>query len=402
MNDELQTRLRDALDAAARTIPDHAPAPGLPVSPPERHRPARRTLIALGAAAAVLLVVGVPIAARNLTRDTPGPALAPCPEPTPTTPVLPNRPKQDGVMDWSDGLPAGPPPTAPYTLTDTKGAGYLQDGGIRLALPSGQFVRIVERLGCDWLVLRGQDRWSGRADVGVLSPAGEFRQLGRTDDRATLSPDGAQVAYVPRDRSEVVIADVATGRQLDRLAVPAKTYVLAWNPDGIWFDRPETEGDASVWKPGAEPREVRHDGHDFHMYRSTDRMVVQPSSSTSDRCVRVVTLESDGRLTEVMRRCGQDREAILSPDGNLLLTGDGKAYRVPANTPTALSVPSDPVPQLYPNGVWEDNTHLLLEANIGGDNAGGRYVLVRCDAVTGDCERIYDDSRRLNLQLAER
>jgi hypothetical protein len=411
MNDNLENRLRDALDAGARTVPDGPPPDDLAtvVDNGGGRRPST-LLIAVAAAAAVVTAITVPYAVR---RDSPAPPLqAPCPGAASVSPVLPATPPAVRITGSpappteADRLPEGPPPRVPYTVTDATGAGYLQDGTTRVTLAAGLQVKVIDRLDCSWLVARkktGEEL--GTTEFGVLRPSGQFTRLGASVSRAGglglsvgLAPDATKVAYTTLtagNNARLVVLDLATGRELASRQVRADTAVLAWNGRGVWLhhgdgvDRPHR---FSRWQPGGELQPVAAPEL-LYAYRSTDRMLVQQYQGTT-ACVRVVEPGADGQLADVMKSCldGSSLGPTLSPAGTVMIHHDGKPRLVPDGT--VISVPSGLSPGPY---VWEDDDNVLIEVH-----GIGRRTIVRCQVRTGDCERVYSSpDQSFGLRLVE-
>ncbi|HZO67168.1 MAG TPA: hypothetical protein VFB74_19380 [Kribbellaceae bacterium] len=404
MNDlDLESRLRDALHAAAKTVPDHATGPGLPMEARTAHHLLRRTVVVLATAAAVVAAVAVPFAIRAMTDRT-APVTGPvCPGPVEaSTPIGPATPRNtpakspDGKPGWSDKLPAGAPPRVPFTVTDSRGAGYLQDGTVRVRLAADQDVYVLQRLACGWLVHRSEHGPTERAEIGVLLPDGRFTGRGR-GRAAALSPDRTKIAVA--DRGRVIVTDLDTGDEVAGIPYAADAIAYAWNTDGIWIGY-EFAGRyrLSLWQPGSPPRQIHWNGGDVFPVRD-GRLLLAPEDPP---CIRVLRLGSTDALEKVMERCAAHLNGgSLSPDGRLLVTNDGRGYHVPENTSTKFAAPRDEWlgADWFGPRVWEDDTHVLLTATIGESNATGRLIIVRCDAVTGACERVYDADRRTELSL---
>lgn len=411
MND-LENRLRDALDAAAGTIPDSAVAPGM--VEPDRHRPRRALVIAIGAAAAVVTAIAVPYA---IQRDEPVPSPAACPGAIAATPdkmpmeqfpsfSSPSPNPQDEVSRKLFTLPVGGPPRVPYTVTNESGAGYLQDGNTRVPLPGGMQTQVLERLDCSWLVVRTKllaPGHPGDKEVGILSASGRFVPLGRSAGNREgengpivglsvgMSPDGTKVAYTSSSadgRSRLVAVSVASGNEIASVPIGGDAQVLGWNSGGVWLH----SGDASPkrplrvtqWQPGSAPRFVQGTGL-LYPYRGTDRMVWTHRQGPTT-CARVVT--GGATLMEACLRIEWASFVSLSPDGRILLHAD-KVWRVADGS----EIP--PPNWWYPStrSVWEDNTQVLLSLGSNG--------LVRCNIDTRACERIFTAATDYNLDLIE-
>jgi hypothetical protein len=391
MND-LETRLRDALDAAARTVPDHATGPGLE---PDDHSSRHRMLVAFAAAAAVVAAIAIPLGIRAVSTDrTAAPA---CPAPVTTGPAtLPSSPSGEPVEGWSDTLPAGAPPRVPFTVDGPDG--YLQDGTVRVPLEAGKDVYPIARLDCGWLVRRSVAGRHDGNEIGVLLPDGRFAARAIGTDVAAVSPDRTQVAVGAADRTMVL--DVESGREVASTPVPHGALPGFWTADGIWIGYGREATRLLLWQPGSPLREVRWVGGDVFPIRS-GRLLIAPEDRP---CVKVLALTPANALETVMQRCAEHLNGgSLSPDGRILVTRDGRAYRVPQNTSTRLNAPRNLWlgADSFGAGVWEDDTHLLLEAAIGENNATGRQVVIRCDAVNGRCERLYDADRSREIHLPD-
>jgi hypothetical protein len=330
----LEDRLRDALDAAACTVPDHATGPGLAFDGRTAHRPVRRSLVVLGAAAAVIAAVAIPLAIQAGTERKGLPATPVCPQPSP---VQPSVPTSDGTKpyfgdDWGNNLPVGPPPRIPYTLTDDTGKGYLQDGTVRIQLAAGKRVLIIGKLECGLLVNR-QPLTGRGGELGVLKPDGTFVRRSAAGDAVALSPDRTKIAVVPNGSRRLSIIDVSTGEEVTGRTVDPETGAYAWTKDGIWYaDEEHYHEYAFVWRPGEEPRKLTHSADEFLPRTGTDLIVL---GEVRDRCTDVLKLSPSGDTTvKVMERCGRGEErSMLSLDGRFLVTENGKAFRIPDNTP---------------------------------------------------------------------
>lgn len=385
----LEDRLRDALETAAGTVPDTATGPGLALEGRRTHRPARRTLVVLGAAAAVVAAVAIPLAIHAGKDQRDGlPAGPVCPTPSPVQPSLPTS----GSAFPEDGaylkLPPGPPPQIPYIVTGKSGPRYLQDGDVRVPLAAGKRVSLYGRVGCGWVVDLGPLGRKG-GDIGVLKPDGTFERRSASARAVAISPDRTQIAVVPEGSRRLSVIDLGTGDEVTARQVAAETGAYTWTKDGIWYSDEGYHEYAYVWAPGAEPRKVTHNGDEFFPRENTDLIMLQevPKAGTDNRCTQVLTLPPAGGTRVVMQRCGEeDSRGTLSPDGRFLVTESGTAYSVVDNTsrrawPATLGHLARPV-------AWDDAQHVLLKETLEGDGKR-RTVVVRCDVLTSACERVY-------------
>ncbi|WP_328321400.1 hypothetical protein OHA70_24320 [Kribbella sp. NBC_00382] len=397
MTKHLEERLSEALDAAARTVPDNAVPPELfpteqPASSERRWVP---VLVGGLAMAAVIAAVAVPLAISREHSAPPAGSLCPTPPPVEAL-SFSKREYSDPEYAELNKLPFGPPPSVPFTMASLKG-GYLEDRGVRVPLQGGQEVYSIGRVDCGWVTYRQSG--SDAAEVGVLSTDGKYRSFGPvTGDGAALSQDGSQLAYVApggKGFASVVTVSVATGKRLASTAATTNAEVVGWNSHGVWFMRDrDKDATTQVWEPGGTPVSVDTDGHQLTAYRGTDRMLLSDQSSpasSANLCVRVVTLEATNKLTTTLQECG-GTGGTLSPDGQVLVTeagGSTQAFLVDTAAKTGFKVSSLVVTADH-EAVWEDSTHLLNSAGLGTD----RQMTVRCDVISGACERIQDGPQK--------
>ncbi|WP_020388469.1 hypothetical protein [Kribbella catacumbae] len=400
MTKRLEERLSDALDAAARTVPDNAVPPELfPAAPSAERRWV--PVLAVGLAmAAVVIAVAIPIAiSRN--KSAPPPASVLCPT-APAVDALQYERREYTDPNYAElnKLPFGAAPKVPFMMAkdvDLNG-GYLEDRGVRVPLQAGQQVFSIGRVECGWAVYRQSGKASSQvtAEIGVLTTDGKFRSFGPvTDDGASLSPDGSQLAYVApasRGKAEVVTVSVATGKRLAATPAGANSEVVGWNGHGVWFLLDRDKYLTKVWRPGATPITVDTDKHQLTAYRGTDRMLLSDQEAPGNNgnapglCVRVATLDTANKLKTIQGKCG-GTAGTLSPDGKVLVVDiDGiHGYLVDSGEPTRFNVSSMLV-SVDNEAIWEDPTHLLNSAGLGTD----RMVTIRCDVLNGTCERIQD------------
>jgi len=394
MTKHLEERLSEAFDAAARTVPDNAVPPELFPAPAAERRWVPVLVIGL-AMAAVVIAVTIPIA---ISRSGPPPASVVCPSP-PAVAALTyaKRDFTDLAFAELNKLPFGPPPRVPFTMVKDSSLkeSYLEDGGIRVPIEAGHQVSSIGRVECGWAVYRQSGKVSGQvtAEAGVLRTDGQFRSFGPiSGEGASLSPDGSQLAYLApasRGGAQVVTVSVATGKRLAATPAGGNSRIVGWNSHGVWFLQDQDRYLTKLWQPGAAPITVDTDEHQVTAYRGTDRMLLSdpPISSKPSSCVRVATLESTNKLKTIEQKCG-GTTGTLSPDGKVLVmnTGDGaKGFLVDGGLETGLDV-SSTLLTVDHDSVWEDPTHLLDSAALGQD----RMVTMRCNVLTGACERIQD------------
>jgi hypothetical protein len=401
MTKNLEERLSEALDAAARTVPDNAVPPELfPTEQPASERRWVPVLVGGLAMAAVIAAVAVPLAISREHSAPPAGSLCPS---SPAVDALTFEKREYTDPDYPElnKLPFGPPPSVPFTMArdvDLHG-GYLEDRGVRVPLMDGQQVFSIGRVECGWVAYRQSGRSGDAAEVGVLSTDGKYRSFGPvTGDGASLSQDGSQLAYVAptsKGKASVVTVSVASGKRLATTPATTNAEVVGWNSHGVWFMGNRDKYVTEVWKPGGKPVTVATDGRQLTAYRGTDRMLLSDQSVATDnsaeQCVRVVTLEPTNKLSTTLEECGGTM-GTLSPDGQVLVADDGdsvQAYLVDNGSRTSFRVSSMLVSADH-EAVWEDSTHLLNSAGLGTD----RQMTLRCDVMSGACERIQDGPQK--------
>jgi hypothetical protein len=406
MTKHLEERLSEALDAAAGTVPDNAVPPELFTAKTAAQRQWTPVLAIGLAMAAVVTAVAIPLAiSRN--RSAPPPAASVCPEP-PAVEALNYEKREYAGSQYGelDRLPFGPPPRVPFVMAKDGpvNATYLEDLGVRVALPDRRLITSIGRVGCGWAASRLTGIDGDPPEIGVLGRDGKFRSFGRmTGEGASLSPDGSRLAYVAPmagGKASVVTVSVASGKRLAATPAPTTTEVAGWNSHGVWFLPDEAKYLTKVWQPGSAPVTVDTGKHQLTAYRGTDRMLLtdpEPvySNAGNDACVRVVTLGTANKLQTVVEKCG-GAGGTLSPDGRVLVAETGttaQGYLVETGAKTSLSVSSTIVTPDY-EAIWEDPVHVLSAASLGSSD---RVFTTRCNVLTGACERIQDGPESVSI-----
>ncbi|MDX6238444.1 MAG: hypothetical protein QOG10_3259 [Kribbellaceae bacterium] len=375
----------------------------------EAGAPRRRLLTPLLAAAAVIAVVAGLTAGVTAFRHK-------------STPDTTTSGASDGGLDSVE---------VPYASHD--GAAWLLHDGAR-AVPLGKLSGerpIVGRVAAGWFIV-SREKPGGVSRAGVLTPAGNFIQRGPDDaGEAVLSPDHTKVALLVRiaeRRFQLVVIDVSSGKQLYAQPLSAdsvlgaRSVLLGWNKFGIWYNshrqlnpgsRSESAVEPTVWEPGTPARDVTITGlvEEFWVYGTTDRMIVQTRKGQT-WCIQVLTMDSTHKLTTERKVCRiGPMGPALSPDGKTLVVRDLKK---------AISVADGT--EVYMRGMpesgsvfFEDARHILslvdfttlylpgvpvpgLTETRGASTPGSETSrppeveqhLVRCDVVTGSCEKLFD------------
>ncbi|GAA1598486.1 hypothetical protein GCM10009789_60570 [Kribbella sancticallisti] len=386
----LDERLTDALEAAARTVPDNA----VPREVPEfdgARRWRKPALVAALAAAAVAAAVVVPLAVTDRAVQ---PTTAPCPAPPAVEAIELGQQSYPGSQTALDRLPFGAPPKVPFLLTKD-GRGYLEDRGVRVPLPSGDRYSVLGRTSCGWLVVRTKDE--KKFDAGLLGSAGDFRPIGPIVDREiTLSPDGTRLAY--HDRSgPIVVLEVASGKELASYPAGVAARLDGWNTDGIWFAPNQRKLGVQLWRPGSAPVVVVPDSWRVDVTR-TNGLVMVDASEGIIPCFQIAVLEDTMRLRNLQKKVCGTPFSSLSPDGELAVTTAGTTggFFVRSREDTPLEFPGM-VGSLPPGIVWEDARHIVGTTSPSLQ----RQATVRCDVLTGACERIQDGPPKSGLTLGK-
>ncbi len=405
----LDQRLTDALDAAARTVPDDAVPPADLASVRRTQGSVRRTrpvLVIALAVAAVVAAVAVPaVVSRNDDRGKV--ATGTCAAPPAVEPLTYSR--KNGTKPATpalDKLPFGEPPRVPFTMApNLEGSGgYLEDLGVRVPVEKGFTYFSLGRVDCGWIVARLRYGPGGELVMGRLDTSGTYSSFGPvTGDGMSVSPDRSEVAFVaPTEggQARVTVRKVATGKETASWPTDPEAEVLGWNGDGIWFMPRNERTQTRVWRPGADPVPVDTEGRRLAAYRTTDRILLSDPEQTGEDgqgrgpCVRVAELDGT-RLKTLREQCGSSAGA-LSPDGKILVAEGAAVQAVVVDTgaKTRLKLSPQHFHADYP-GIWEDDTHLLGRMGLGatGNGIATRDVMLRCDVVSGSCERIKDGPR---------
>lgn len=394
----LDQRLTDALDAAARTVPsDAVPPADLPSvrrTQASVRRPRPVLVIAL-AMAAVVAAVAVPVVvSRNDAQVSTGA----CAAPPAVEPLA--FPRQNGTKPATpelDKLPFGDPPRVPFTMAPNRegSGGYLEDLGIRVPVEQGFTYFSLGRVDCGWIVGRQRYGPGGELEIGRLDTSGAYRSFGLfAGDGLSLSPDRSQVVFVTPTgdgQARVTVRNVATGKETASWPTDRKAEVLGWNSNGIWFMPERERSRTQLWVPGSDPVSVDTGGRRLTAYRTTDRLLLSEQEQTDEDgkgpgpCVRVAVLDGQ-RLRTVREQCGGSGGA-LSPDGKVVVVEGAALNGVMVDTGARTRLDMSPV-LLHADFqvIWEDDTHLIGQMGLGTT----RGVTLRCDVVSGRCERIED------------
>jgi hypothetical protein len=299
----------------------------------------------------------------------------------------------------------------PYVSYDGP-ARLLHDGARSVPLGNLTGGPIVGRVAAGWFTVR-VGALEGIPRAGVLTTAGSFIQRGPDNaDQAVLSPDHTKAALIvgiSEGKFQIVVIDVSSGKQLYAQPLSANSVLRGWNKFGIWYAERHaphpvptgaaypgevTVGDPTVWEPGTPARKVTITGFDaLWAYGTTDRMVVETRKGQT-WCIQVVTMDSTDKLTPERELCGTGarKYPVLSPDGKTLVVPElKKAISVADGAEVNLTgIPDRPNPT---GSVFEDASHILSLAPSEVNPLLRPLVeqlLVRCDVVTGNCEKLFE------------
>lgn len=396
IEEHLRTQLAEVADGLAR--PD-ASVPGLERAGRHERTRRRTTLVGVGAAAAVLVVIaGVSI--PKLAGDA-------VPQPTtPTAPTSPATPQQPGSLD---DLPVGDASKVPWWQ-----GGVLHAGDTAVDTPLREIryaggTTIVGRpdfeAGSEWFLLAGDRLTPLVSSGGLLEPviSADGRTIAWSDPVADTTR--RLVAYDVASRSEVGSMDVTVhptccdaggeifinGIDLDgrvvysALGEPARI----WTPGGADIEVSGVEGsllDNEVWPGG-----VMWQGRGVSSF---DLPGVYGAVDENGGVHRVGTVETDQLGT-----WSPDGTAYVYPgqaDGTTMVKvglTDVWVERIDTGERTRLLLPAERAFEIV---AWETPTTVVLQTrNDFGEKppegeSHGLAALVRCDTVTGVCERTGD------------
>jgi hypothetical protein len=345
---------------------------------------ARRMRIAVGTAAAVVSVaVGGAVLAQSgvaPSQDPVGPAnptRSDTPTPTPATP----RPKT--VAE----LPPGDPPRLPFVVADTmyyaRVATSLEQGPVTLRYGGNGAV-----------VMRTQSTGAIHAldDNGI-----DMRMVTENSSAApVVSATGDLVAWRTSDAGgeNVIVADLATGKQVASLAAPEgesaqdwklvgidnRNNVFAASPTSVWmWYQFDSEPEPVAEEVSGRLVEVATEGLLFRDDRDDDGAV-------ADYAVGILTKNPESMRSTVL----SVQERIRARYASLSLDGTQIAF---ADTSGDLWVRSRSGGSdrqiMLPEGidiaglVWETDNSLLVATP---DGPGENSAWVRCYVDTGNCE----------------
>ncbi|MCW2764124.1 MAG: hypothetical protein JWO11_83 [Nocardioides sp.] len=402
----IEEELRIELETVARALPSQpvVSVPGLERAGRRERTRVRATLVSVAAAAAVVVAV---TGASVLGRGS-GPDPAP-PGPAPSGP-------QHGEPATLEDLPVGPSTGVPW-----RQGGVWHVDGTEIATP------------LKTVVFRGGTTLVGRsaADGASWSLVRDGQLVPLVESPWPLvpkvSPDGSRIAWVQEEGSHqlgtyrsrvhyrVVAFDVAGQREvgaLDRTQLVeccdagGSLTLLGLNANGrVLFG--SMGGDPVLWEPG--------DGETVLRGREADLLVgdMWPGGITWQEEGGAGIMDVVGAYGTVGTDGTVHRVGTMPDDQLGRWSGDGSAYvypgtsegdspskvrldhlwvkRIDAQEPVELRLPSAPSFQVV---AWESADVVLIEARQPygepGDYEPGLVGLVRCDASSGDCERVAD------------
>lgn len=219
----------------------------------------------------------------------------------------------------------------------------------------------------------------------------------------TLSPDRSRVATASEDRTAAVW-DVASGRRVCTVGHEFHVHLVEFSPDGRCLLTGSKDETAVLWDAatGQRLRTMRHDGalQEISFHRRGERILTQASLQGWG----VEAAVWDGRSEQPLFRVGRVpdcvRLAVLSPDGNRLLTHhqdkSTKVWDVQGQSAACQVRHTKWVSQMAfsPDGArfataWDDGTAVVWDARTGA-----QQFLVEHDAAIREIV-FSPDGRRL-------
>jgi WD40-like Beta Propeller Repeat len=287
---DTETRLRDALGAAARTVPDNASGPGL--ERPGSHAARRWPVITLAAAVAIALAVVVPYA---LLRPGPtNPSAHPSTRTKTTAPPYFAGIARDGVARVYDSATGKPRAEIPVE------AG-LAVRSVAAAADRRTFYFGATDAACGGRILRVVLEPDGTVASVTDVPKSAFP--GQSITVLAVSPDGRRLAVssfpargsggvclLTTLRAPLVVLDVTTGdRQTWASSQPGVPRELSWAPDNRTL--------AFAWVEASKPEQLRvldtsAPGRDL----AASRQVYRSPGGNLSR----TTITADGRWAQVV------------------------------------------------------------------------------------------------------
>ncbi|WP_344841085.1 hypothetical protein [Kribbella ginsengisoli] len=380
MNDT-ETRLRDYLHTKAADVPDSAHGPGLELDATSTSTRRHWAPMALAAASiGAVLILAVPFL-NSLGGNQPGTAGSP-----------------------ASGPVSAEAPRLPYSITVANNPGNpldtwwatIRDGKTTVRNP-GVKGELVARLGEGWLVTTGYPD-PLKSQAAIVSKNGKLRPIGPLEaDTPAISPDGKQLAipvapHGAKD-SQVVVVNVADGREVSRLRIPTPMLSsFGWNKAGIWLYANNADRTPMyLWQPGtAEARKLPALGAEIALASGSDTFGYSTAEGAG-YCAKAATLGSSG--PEVKRQYCSDKPALhtvsLSPDGGTMVVGGPwVAVDVAGGKQTKLNLPAglvgtSPV-------AFENATDLLVLGLVPGKTLAKptAQTIYRCRVTTGECKAL--------------
>jgi hypothetical protein len=331
----------------------------------------------LGALAVIAAVVagGVLISHSTHADSHPKPVSTPTPTSVPQTCRAVRggpSPCEYDVGAWVDSLPSGQVARAAWVDGDVLHVGSdtvpITGPGVSTAVT----ITVYAETRNGWFAsVEGVND----SRLGVIHPDGTFVAFPKYEENGVLvSPDGSQ-AVAGADGGGLLI-DTATGRVIMR---EPGIYGIAWTSKGILAYK---DNRTVLWKPGIGISTL-----------SFDR-------SHCDRTEGVATVAASFQAG--FNGCTIPKLVSVSPDGTKALVGKDVV-----DLGTGQQIQFAPKNPFQPYGtvpsfavLWDDNEHVLIEVSISPSPhflreptrlpKNPQWDIVRCNVVTGSCERASD------------
>ncbi len=151
----------------------------------------------------------------------------------------------------------------------------------------------------------------------LKGPGSRNREIG-----VAFAPDGRRVAVSTNEGLRV--EDVASGRAIRTLALPAVVHDIAWSPDGAWIAAGSADHAVRIFDAatGALRHErIRHSGAVYAVAFSPDS--TRLASGSNDTTIRIWDVEAGEPVARLRGHRDYVFDLAFSPDGRMLASASG-------------------------------------------------------------------------------